>query len=66
MKFELNEYKKQLTDDEILTDIKRVADKLKVDYLSIRLYKQHGKYSQTAIQAHFDTWKPKGPMNHKT
>ena len=57
MKFELNEYKKQLTDDEILTDIKRVADELRVDYLSIRLYKQHGMYSQTAIQAHFDTWK---------
>jgi len=57
MKFELNEYKKQLTDDEILCDIKRVADELNVDYLSIRLYRQHGKCSQTAIQAHFGTWK---------
>ncbi len=57
MKFELNEYKKQLTDDEILCDIKRVADELNVDYLSIRLYRQHGKCSLSAIQAHFGTWK---------
>lgn len=57
MKFELSEYKKQLTDEEILDDIERVANNLNVGYLSISLYKKHGKYSQTAIQAHFGTWK---------
>lgn len=57
MEFVLNEYKKQLTDDEILSDIKKVAQDLNVDYLSISVYKKHGKYSQTAIQAHFGTWK---------
>ena len=57
MEFVLNEYKKQLTDDEILSDIKKVAQDLKADYLSISSYRKHGKYSQTAIQAHFGTWK---------
>ena len=57
MKFELGEYKKQLTDEEILDDIERVANEINVGYLSISLYKKHGKYSQTAIQAHFGTWK---------
>lgn len=57
MEFVLNEYKKQLTDDEILSDLKKVAQDLNVDYLSISVYKKHGKYSQTAIQAHFGTWK---------
>ena len=57
MKFELNEYKKQLTDGDILDDIQRVAHNLNVDHLSVSLYKKHGKYSQTAIQAHFGTWR---------
>ena len=57
MKFELNEYKLQLTDDEILTDIKETANRLGKDYISIASYKSHGRYSQTATQAHFGTWK---------
>lgn len=57
MKFELNEWKAQLTDEEILTDIQEVAKCLKTDYLSISTYKVQGKYSQTAIQAHFGTWR---------
>ncbi len=57
MKFELNEWKKQLTDEEILADIQKTAKTLGQDYISISKYKSHGKYSQTAIQAHFGTWK---------
>lgn len=57
MKFELNEYKSQLTDDEILTDIIETANRLGKDYISISTYKLYGRYSQTAIQAHFGTWK---------
>lgn len=57
MKFELSEYKPQLTDDEILTDIQETANRLSKDYISISTYKEHGRYSQTAIQAHFGTWK---------
>ena len=55
--FELNEYKKELTDEEIIEDIKSVASSLGTDYISLSLYKKHGKHSQTAIQGHFGTWK---------
>lgn len=58
MKFELNDYKKKLTDEEIIKDIKRVAQELERDYISISTYKEHGgQFSQTAIQGHFGTWK---------
>lgn len=57
MKFELNEWKTQLTDEEIIADIQKTATKLGKDYISISTYKSQGKYSQTAIQAHFGTWK---------
>lgn len=57
MKFELNEWKTQLTDEEIIADIKKTAATLGKDYISISTYKSYGKYSQTAIQAHFGTWK---------
>lgn len=57
MKFELNDYKRELSDEEILSDIQRVAQELKVEYIPISSYRNNGKYSQTAIQAHFGTWK---------
>ena len=57
MKFELNDYKPELTDDEILLDIKNTAERLGRDYISISCYRKNGKYSQTAIQHHFGTWK---------
>jgi len=57
MKFELNEYRGELTDEEIIEDIKRVAKELSKDYISISTYKKCGKYSQSAIQGHFGTWK---------
>ena len=57
MKFELNEWKAQLTDEEIIADIQETAKQLGKDYISISVYKLHGKYSQTAIQRHFGNWK---------
>lgn len=57
MLFELNEYKKELTDEEILEDIKSVASSLGTDYIPISTYKKYGKYSQTGIKGHFGTWK---------
>lgn len=57
MVFKLEEYKRELSDDEILADIKTVASNLGTDYISIATYKQYGKYSQCAIQNHFGSWK---------
>ena len=57
MEFKLNEYRRELTDEEIIENIQLVAKDLNTDYLSISTYKKYGKYSQTAIQGHFGTWK---------
>ena len=55
MKFILKEYV-PICDEDIIKDIDSVAKQLNVSYLSISQYKQHGKYSQCAIQNHFGTW----------
>lgn len=57
MKFELNDYKQELSDEEILNDIKETSERFNQDYISISFYKKYGKYSQTAIQNHFGTWR---------
>ena len=42
MKFELNVYKQELTDEEILSDIKNTAERLGRDYISISYYRKMG------------------------
>ena len=37
MKFELNSYKQELTDEEILLDIKNTAERFGRDYISIHI-----------------------------
>ena len=44
MKSELNDWKAQLTDEEIITDIQETAKRLGKDYISISTYKTHGKF----------------------
>lgn len=56
MKFVLNEYKRELSDEEIIQDIKKTSELLKKDRIAISEYKKYGKYSQMAIQGHFGTW----------
>lgn len=56
MKYELEISRGELTDNQILEDIRRVASELETDYISISTYRSRGKYSQTAIQGHFGTW----------
>lgn len=57
MIFELDDYKRELSDEEILEDIKTVASSLEADYIPIATYRKYGKYSQCAIQNHFGTWR---------
>ena len=56
MKFILNDYKKDLSDEEIIQDIKNTSERLQKDRISISEYRKYGKYSQSAIQGHFGTW----------
>jgi len=41
MKFELNDHKQELSDEEILADIKETSEKFNQDYISIFFYKKY-------------------------
>lgn len=56
MKYILNEYHQGVTDDELLNDVKSVADKNGDKYLSIREYEKVGKYTESTIRSHFGSW----------
>jgi len=56
MKFELEEFHRNISNSEVLHDIKRVANKLGQGFLTTRQQNEHGKYhSNTAIKK-FDSW----------
>ena len=43
MKFELNDYHRNISDDDLIEDVKRVAEKLGTQKLSSTDYKKFGK-----------------------
>ena len=49
MEFILNEYHGDVSDEELLSDMKRVASELKTDSLTVRAYRERGRYSPTTI-----------------
>lgn len=56
IKFELNEYHKNISQDDLLLDLKRVADILNRSYLSISDYEKNGKYSANPFISNFGSW----------
>jgi len=56
MKFELEPDNKNIADEELITDLRRVASELKTDSLTQREYKKHGKYGVTIFWYRFDGW----------
>lgn len=44
IKFELEEFHRNISNEELLADIKRVATKLKQNYVTTRQQNEHGKY----------------------
>ena len=56
MEFKLNEYHKDITDEELLEDLKRVAELLGLERLSQSDYRKHGKYSVSTIERRFGGW----------
>lgn len=56
MDFKLNDYHQGVTDEELLEDVKRVADNLGNKYLSIRAYETLGKYSESTFRNRFGSW----------
>lgn len=57
MEFKLNEYHRNISDQELLNDIKRVSNLLNTKVLSRDDYNKYGKYSRTTIGRRFGSWK---------
>ncbi len=57
MEFKLNEYHRNVSDEELLEDIIIIAKKLKKESLTIDEYKKNGgKYNHTTITRRFGSW----------
>lgn len=56
MKFVLNEIHRDISDNELLEDVKSVAQVLKKDKLTIAEYQLHGKYSYDTVRRKFGSW----------
>lgn len=56
MEFVLNEYHRNVSDEELLEDMKRVAKQLNKETISRDDYKKHGKYSYSTFQKRFGGW----------
>ena len=56
MEFELNEYHRNIPNEELLADIKRVATSLDKNPLTQKDYKKQGKYGTNTIRRRFGSW----------
>lgn len=56
MKFELNEYHRNTSDEELIEDLKRVAKLLKKDSVTIDEYNQYGQFHATTLTRRFKSW----------
>ncbi|MEK6766808.1 MAG: HNH endonuclease, partial [Planctomycetota bacterium] len=56
MKFELEKIYRNVPDDEIIADIKRVAAELGQDFLTMSQYGKHGKFDNSTPQRRFGSW----------
>ena len=56
MKYVLQEYNRNISDEELLDDLLRVAKHLKKDAVSTMEYSVHGKYNSSTIMDRFGVW----------
>lgn len=56
MKFKLKEYHHGITDEELISDLQRVAKKLKKDSITHFEIDEHGKYSTNTYVRRFGSW----------
>ncbi len=57
MDFKLNEYHRNISDDELLADVISVAKRLDKNSITIAEYDLNGKYNHTTISRRFGSWK---------
>lgn len=56
MKYQLEEFHRNVPDEELLADIKRVADELKQSFLTTRQQNEHGKFNSNTMIERFGGW----------
>lgn len=57
MKFELNDYHRNISDQELIQDVQDVAKSLGKDTLTGSEYSLHGKYYDSTLRRRFGSWK---------
>lgn len=53
MKFELNEYHRNSSDDELIEDLRNVAHFLKKNTVTLSEYNEYGRFHATTLTRHF-------------
>ncbi len=56
MQFVLNDYHRNVSDSELINDLKRVAKELNKESITIHDYNQYGKYHATTLTRRFNSW----------
>jgi hypothetical protein len=56
IKFELDKFGRHIANEELLADLKQVASDLKIDSLTQKEYKNHGKFGVTIFYSRFGSW----------
>jgi len=56
MKFELEEFHRNITNEDLLADMRRVATELNMDSLTTRQQNEHGKFCMQTIIIRFGSW----------
>lgn len=56
MRFELNHDKRNISDDDLLSDLRRVASEQSEQQVKQRTYKECGKYGVTTVIRRFGSW----------
>lgn len=57
MKFELNEYHHNTSDEEFIEDVRKTAKRLNKDTLTGAEYNKHGAYHSSTLSKRFGSWK---------
>ena len=56
MQFVLNDYHRNVSDSELINDLKRVAEKLNKETITIDDYNQYGEFHATTLTRRFKSW----------
>ena len=57
MEFKLNDYHRNISDDELISDVVRIATMLEKNTITIEEYDKYGNYNHTTYNRRFGSWK---------